>query len=286
MKFLKHFYRQPLAAIKDTGTQIKNLYTQGTKELNPITGKPNTGLGKVYSGLNGIYKNLSADAQDAVIAGSKAALPLGGLAYMTGDTGLDGITSAGATLVGSTSGSMLGNTLANSLKAGPARGKTGSLLRALLTVAGATAGGGSGLLASQLIKGASVHKSFNKQAFTDWLAEEAYDTARKKGADIPAALLAAGTSKTYGTVGALTGANFGGLLGATLHKKLRPGKSFLPGLLLGLLPGAALGGAGGINLGARIARKSQENLPAHIKDLGYRPVQSIRTANRLPEIVG
>lgn len=257
--------------------RTKNLFVEGTKELDPVTGEAGDAVSSFYRGLNNVYKNLSANAQDSVVTAAKGALPLGGLAYIGSDTGL-GTLAAGTTATGGAlAGTMLGHSLANSMGAGPTRGAKGSLLRALLATTGAVTGGGTGLLAVHSVKNASVN---------DWIGEMAYNKARANGADINSALQSAGTAQLYTTAGATTGSGFGALAGAALLKKLKPNKNALIGAALGLLPGAGLGAYGGLSLGTSVAAKAQKVLPAHIKDLGYRPILSARDVDGTPVLAG
>lgn len=272
--------KQGLDGLKRT----KNLFVEGTKELDPVTGEAGDAVSSFYRGLNNVYKNLSENAQDAVVTASKGALPLGGLAYIGSDTGVGALATGTTATGGALAGSMLGHSLANSMGAGPTRGAKGSLLRALLATTGAVTGGGTGLLAVHSVKNASA-KPMEKRAF-HWIGEMAYDKARANGADINSALQAAGTSQLYTTAGATTGSGFGALAGAALLKKLKPNRNALIGVALGLLPGAGLGAYGGLSLGTSVAAKAQKVLPAHIKDLGYRPILSARDTDGTPVLVG
>ena len=146
MKLLSKIKPYIPESIANKARTLKNLYVEGTKIPNPLTQKPNEGLAKVYSGVNNIYNNVSSNMQDGIIAAGKTILPFGSLAYVTGDSGLDSLTSAIATAGGSVGGTLAGHSLANTLKAGPSRGRAGSLLRALLAVTGATTGAGAGML--------------------------------------------------------------------------------------------------------------------------------------------
>lgn len=257
--------------------RTKNLFVEGTKELDPVTGEAGDAVSSFYRGLNNIYKNLSENAQDATVTAAKGALPLGGLAYIGSDTGVGALATGTTATGGSLAGAMLGHSLANSMGAGPTRGAKGSLLRALLSTAGAVTGGGTGLLAVHSVKNASVN---------DWIGEMAYNKARANGADINSALQSAGTAQLYTTAGATTGSGFGALAGAALLKKLKPNKNALIGAALGLLPGAGLGAYGGLSLGTSVAAKAQKVLPAHIKDLGYRPIISMRDTDGTPVLAG
>lgn len=268
----------------DSLERTKDLFVAGTKELDPATGEAKDVISSIYGGINNVYKNLSDDAQDSVITAAKGALPLGGLAYVGADTGLGGLAAGASSIGGAGAGAMLGHSLANSIGAGPSRGAKGSLLRALLATAGAVTGGGTGLLTAHAIKNASA-KPMEKRAF-DLIGEMAYNKARANGADINAALQAAGASELYTMAGATTGGGFGALTGAALLKKFKPKKNALLGAALGLLPGAGLGAYGGLSLGTSIASKAQKVLPAHIKDLGYRPILSARDADGTPVLVG
>ena len=269
----------------DNLNRTKDLFVAGTKELDPVTGEAGDAVSSFYRGINNVYKNLSSTAQDAVVTAAKGALPLGGLAYMGSDTGIGALASGASSIGGSLGGAMIGHSLANSMGAGPSRGAKGSLLRALLATTGAVTGGGTGLLATHAIKNASA-KSREKCAAFDMVAEMAYDKARANGADINSALQAAGTSQLYTTAGALTGSGFGALTGAALLKRNKPGRSALLGAALGLLPGAGLGAYGGLSLGTSVANKAQRVVPAHIKDLGYRPLLSMRDMDGTPIMVG
>jgi hypothetical protein len=269
----------------DNLNRTKDLFIAGTKELDPVTGEAGDAVSSFYRGVNNVYKNLSSTAQDSVVTAAKGALPLGGLAYMGSDTGIGALASGASSLGGSLGGAMIGHSLANSMGAGPSRGAKGSLLRALLATTGAVTGGGTGLLAVQAIKNAST-KPMEKRASFNWVGELAYDKARANGADINSALQAAGTSQLYTTAGATTGSGFGALTGAALMKKLKPNKNALLGAALGLLPGAGLGAYGGLSLGTSVAAKAQRVLPAHIKDLGYRPILSARDIDGTPVLVG
>lgn len=278
-----------LDTMLDKLRRVKELYAEGAAELDPNTGAEREGISAVYSGINNLYKHMDAAAQDAVITSSKAALPLGGLAYMGGSTGLGTLASATAAAGGAFGGSRLGHLLADSIGAHKTvRGSKGSLLRGLLSVAGAASGGGTGLLAAHAVKAAS-HSGLTKEAsLADFIGEMAYNKARKEGADINAALQAAGTAQLYATGGAVTGTSFGALTGAALANagnKVTKGKLLL-GALTGALPGAAIGGYGGLSLGTNIAKNSLNTLPAHIKDLGYRPILAARDADGTPSIVG
>lgn len=268
----------------DNIERAKDLFIAGSKELDPATGEAKDLIASIYGGVNNVYKNLSADAQDSVVTAAKGALPLGGLAYVGSDTGLGGLAAGASSVGGAGAGAMLGHSLANSMGAGPARGSKGSLLRALLATAGAVTGGGTGLLTAHAIKNASA-KPMEKRAF-DLIGEMAYNKARANGADINAALQAAGASELYTMAGATTGSGFGALTGAALMKKLKPNKNALLGAALGVLPGAGLGGYGGLSLGTSIAAKAQKVLPAHIKDLGYRPILGMRDVDGTPIAVG
>jgi hypothetical protein len=268
----------------DNLNRTKDLFIAGTKELDPVTGEAGGVLASLYRGINNVYKNLSATAQDSVVTAAKGALPLGGLAYIGADTGIGALAAGTSAVGGSLAGARLGHVLANSMGAGPARGTKGSLLRALLSTTGAATGGGTGLLTVQAIKNASA-KPMEKRAF-DLIGEISYNKARANGADINSALQAAGTSQLYTTAGAVTGGGFGTLAGAALLKKLKPSKSALAGAALGLLPGVGLGAYGGLSLGTSVAAKSQRVLPAHIRDLGYRPILSARDADGTPVLVG
>lgn len=269
----------------DNLNRTKDLFIAGTKELDPVTGEAGDAVSSFYRGINNVYKNLSSTAQDSVITAAKGALPLGGLAYMGSDTGIGALAAGTSSIGGSLVGARLGHVLANSMGAGPARGAKGSLLRALLSTTGAVTGGGTGLLAVQAIKNAST-KPMEKRAAFNWVGELAYDKARANGADINSALQAAGTSQLYTTAGSVTGGGFGALAGAAMLKKLKPSRSAVLGAVLGLLPGAGLGAYGGLGLGTSVAAKAQRVLPAHIKDLGYRPILSARDIDGAPVLVG
>lgn len=278
-----------LDTMLDKLRRVKELYAEGAAELDPNTGAEREGISAVYSGINNLYKHLDLAAQDAVITGAKATLPLGGLAYIGGSTGLGALASTTTAAGGAYGGSRIGHLLADSIgEHKPVRGRKGSLLRGLLSVTGAASGGGTGLLAAHAIKAAS-HSGLTKEAsLADFIGEMAYNKARKEGADINSALQAAGTAQLYTTGGALTGTSFGALTGAALAnigKKITKGRLLL-GALTGAVPGAAIGGYGGLALGTNIAKSALNTLPAHIKDLGYRPVLTARDADGNPSVVG